>query len=42
MEHSELHNKLLAELAETNAQLEEANDTIEAIRSGQMVISFLH
>ncbi|RZK41142.1 MAG: PAS domain-containing sensor histidine kinase [Pedobacter sp.] len=36
MENSELYTKLTSELAELKAQLEEANDTIEAIRYGQV------
>lgn len=36
MENSELQNKLIEELEELKAQLEEANETIEAIRSGQI------
>ncbi|RYG22074.1 MAG: PAS domain-containing protein [Chitinophagaceae bacterium] len=36
MENSEQHKKLVNELAEIRAQLDEANDTIDAIRSGQI------
>ncbi len=36
MENSEQHRKLIDELAEIRAQLDEANDTIDAIRSGQI------
>lgn len=36
MENNELHRKLKEELVELQAQLDEANDTIDAIRSGQI------